>query len=106
MAGCSGCAKRRAAAEPRATMLRQETEFFEVVSADGVRQEKYDTVEEARANRGSGTVRRRVDYVDIPAAYSVRLDGDEVSRHNSAKDAAVAARASAGATVHMVARDS
>lgn len=87
-------------------MLRQETEFFEVVSPDGVRQGKYDTVEEARANRGSGTVRRRVDYVDIPAAFSVRLDGDEISRHNSAKDAAAAAKANDGATVHMVPKDS
>src|SRR4051812_8918138 len=103
---CSGCAKRRAAAEPRATMLRQETEFFEVVSADGVRQGKYATVEEARANRGSGTVRRRVDYVDIPASFSVRLDGDEISRHASARDAAAAAKATAGSSVHMVPRDS
>lgn len=87
-------------------MLRQETEFFEVVSADGVRQEKYDTVEEARANRGSGTVRRRVDYVDIPAAFSVRVDGNEIGRHASARDAAAEAKAMAGATVHMVPKDS
>lgn len=102
---CSGCAKRRAAAEPKATMLRQESVSFEVVSGDGVRQDRYDTVEEARANRGAGTVRRRVDYVDIPAAFSVRVDGDEISRHVSAKDAAADAKANAGATVHMVPRD-
>lgn len=85
-------------------MLRQETEFFEVVSPDGVRQGKYDTVEEARANRGAGTVRRRVDFNDVPAAFSVRVDGDEISRFDSARAAAAEARANPGASVHMVAK--
>jgi hypothetical protein len=101
---CSGCAKRRAAAgQPRPTMLRVETESFEIIGPDGARTgATYPTVEEARAARGDGQVRRRVDYRDVPAAYSVRVDGEEIARYPKAGQAAQASQEQAGATVHMV----
>ena len=83
-------------------MLRVETEFFEVIGPDGRRTGRYDTVDEARAARGDGQVRRRVDYTDVPAAYSVRLDGEELARFDRAAQAAQESKQHPGATVHMV----
>ena len=83
-------------------MLRVETEFFEVVSPDGRRTGRFDTLDEARAARGDGQVRRRVDYRDVPAAYAVRVDGEEVARFQKASDAAQASKEQVGASVHMV----
>lgn len=104
---CGGCAQRRkAAGERRPTLLRLERVMFEVVSPDGVRSAPYDTVEEARDNRGAGQIRRRVDYEDVAAAYSLRVDGAEVARFDRAADAAAASKQTAGSTVHMVAADS
>lgn len=83
--------------------MRVETEFWEVAFDN--QRTRYSSETEARANRGGGVVRRRVDSVDVPAAYAVVVDGVEVERFERAALAAAASKATPGATVHMVACD-
>ncbi len=86
----------------RPTMMRVETESFEVVSPDGHRKQ-FEDIDTARAARGTGQIRRRIGYIDVPAAYALRLDGTELARFERAVEAAEASKAHPGSTVHMVA---
>ena len=99
---CSSCAKRRAAAGRRPTMMRVEQTLFEVVSPDG-RRTQYEDLESARAARGDGQIRRRVAFNDVPAEYAVRLDDSEIARFARAMDAAEASKEYPGSQVFMVA---
>ena len=103
MAGCTSCAERRKARlEGRPTLMRVNEEWWEVISPDGGGHTRYDTRDEAIANRGDGQVRRRVNNRDVPAVYEVRLDGEVLDTKPRAVDAAAIAKVTPGSTVHMV----
>jgi hypothetical protein len=86
-------------------MMRVDTVYYEVVPAGGGARIRYDTADEARENRGTGQVRQRVSFVDVPAEYAVRLDGVEIDRCQTAADAAGISRQNPGSSVHMVPSD-
>lgn len=83
-------------------MMRVDTEWWEVVSADGGGHTRFASKAEAIANRGGGQVRRRVATQDVRAAYQVRLDGAVIDTKMRAVEAAAVSKQHPGATVHMV----
>lgn len=86
-------------------MIRLESPQWEVVSLDN-RRTRFDTREDAVANRGAGQLRESVSYRDVPAVYEVRLeDGSVVGREVRAADAGIIARDHPGAKVYMVPED-
>lgn len=101
--GCTSCAERRKArAEGRPTLMRVDTQWWEVVSADGGGHTRFATKAEAIENRGAGQVRHRVATADVRAAYQVRLDGAVIDTKMRAVEAAEVSKLHPGATVHMV----
>lgn len=81
--------------------MRVATDVFEVVWADrSVTQ--FDTLEDARAARGTGQVRKRTVHTDVAAEYAVRTGDVEHGRSAVPAEAAAVSRAHPGSKVVMV----
>lgn len=84
--------------------MRINSIYWEVI--DGQTRVRHESEEAARAARGSGQVRRRVQAIDVEAAYAVRLaDGTEVGRASRAEEAGKLSRDHPGSKVFMVAAE-
>jgi len=83
-------------------MMRVTEDVFEVVGA-GAQVRRFATIEEARANRGGGQVRKRTLHHDVPAVYAVRSDDIEHGRFGVPAEAAALSRQHPGSRVVLVA---